>query len=35
MDKLLTALFQTGFDPIQNVHSMKNRLQKIPKILKE
>lgn len=34
MDKLISALFQTGFDPTQNVHSVKNRLEKIPKILK-
>lgn len=35
MDKLKIALFQTGFDTALNLHSMKNRLQKIPQILKE
>lgn len=35
MDKLIIALFQTGFDTKWNVHSMKNRLQKIPPNLKE
>lgn len=35
MDKLIIAFFQTGFDTKRNVHSMKNRLQKIPQNLKK